>query len=45
MPPPNRRFLECAEQDIRVGEVGELLREYRRMAQALRSTGAFDDAS
>lgn len=45
MPPPNRRFLECAEQDIRVGEVGELLREYRRMVQALRLAGAFDDQS
>ncbi|KAF8584031.1 hypothetical protein K439DRAFT_1653309 [Ramaria rubella] len=43
IPPPNRRFLECAEQDIRVGEVGMLLREYRRMVQALRQVGAFED--
>ncbi|KAF8511834.1 hypothetical protein BU17DRAFT_54371 [Hysterangium stoloniferum] len=43
IPPPNRRFMDCAEQDIRVGEVGELLREYRRMAQALRAAGFFEE--
>ncbi|KAH7885677.1 hypothetical protein F5I97DRAFT_1874306 [Phlebopus sp. FC_14] len=42
-PPPNRRFLECTEQDIKVSEVGELLREYQRLVECVRSIGAFDE--
>lgn len=43
LPPPNRRFVECTEQDIRVSEVGELLREYQRLVEAVRSTGGFQE--
>ena len=43
LPPPNRRFVECTEQDIRVSEVGELLREYQRLAEAVRSAGGFQE--
>ncbi|KIJ55233.1 hypothetical protein M422DRAFT_63368 [Sphaerobolus stellatus SS14] len=43
IPPLNKRFMECAEQDIRVGEVGELLREYRRMALALKNAGMLEE--
>lgn len=41
--PPNPRFLECAADDLKVGEVGELLREYRRLAEAVRAMGGFLD--
>jgi len=43
LPPPNRRLLECTEQDIKVSEVGELLQEYRRLVEAVRSIGGFDE--
>jgi hypothetical protein len=43
LPPPNRRFVECTEQDIRVSEVGELLREYQRLVEAVRSAGGFQE--
>lgn len=39
--PPNPRFLECSEDDIKVSEVGELLREYKRMVEAVRAMGGF----
>ncbi|KAF9244216.1 hypothetical protein BU15DRAFT_86138 [Melanogaster broomeanus] len=42
LPRPNRRLLECTEQDIKVSEVGELLREYRRLVEAVHSIGGFD---
>ena len=42
-PPPNCRFVECTEQDIWVSEVGELLREYQRLVEAVRSTGGFQE--
>ena len=40
-PPPNRQFVECTEQGIRVSdsEVGELLREYQRLVEAVCSAG------
>ncbi|KZT70854.1 hypothetical protein DAEQUDRAFT_667251 [Daedalea quercina L-15889] len=41
--PPNPRFLACSEDDIRVSEVGELLREYKRLAEAIRAMGGFND--
>ncbi|KAL6306233.1 hypothetical protein BKA93DRAFT_895417 [Sparassis latifolia] len=41
--PPNSRFLSCTEDDIKVSEVGELLREYRRLAEAVRMMGGFHD--
>ena len=43
LPPPNRRFVECTEQDIRVSEVGELLREYQRLVEAVRCAGGFQE--
>ena len=43
LPPPNRRFMECTEQDIRVSEVGELLREYQQLVEAVRSAGGFQE--
>ncbi|KIP01084.1 hypothetical protein PHLGIDRAFT_123687 [Phlebiopsis gigantea 11061_1 CR5-6] len=39
--PPNQRFLECTEDDIKVSEVGELLREYKRMVEAVKVMGGF----
>ncbi|KAG1841241.1 hypothetical protein DFJ58DRAFT_77051 [Suillus subalutaceus] len=43
LPAPNKRFMECAEDDLRVSEVGELLREYRRLVEGVRAMGAFDE--
>ncbi|KAH7919350.1 hypothetical protein BV22DRAFT_1123345 [Leucogyrophana mollusca] len=43
LPPPNRRFVECAEDDIKVSEVGELLREYKRLVEGIRAMGGFDE--
>ncbi|KAI0718069.1 hypothetical protein C8T65DRAFT_706982 [Cerioporus squamosus] len=41
--PPNARFMSCTEDDIKVSEVGELLREYKRLAEALRAMGGFHE--
>ncbi|KAG6038924.1 hypothetical protein E4U41_003491 [Claviceps citrina] len=42
--PPNRRFLELqTAADLKLGEVRDLLRDYRRLAAALKKMGAFDD--
>ncbi|KAI0630746.1 hypothetical protein C8Q77DRAFT_1063148 [Trametes polyzona] len=41
--PPNPRFMTCTEDDIKVSEVGELLREYKRMAEAVRAMGGFHE--
>ncbi|KAI0339369.1 hypothetical protein BDW22DRAFT_1336368 [Trametopsis cervina] len=41
--PPNARFLECSEDDIKVSEVAELLREYKRMVEAVRAMGGFHE--
>ncbi|KAI0072635.1 hypothetical protein K474DRAFT_1604721 [Panus rudis PR-1116 ss-1] len=41
--PPNPRFLECTVDDIKVSEVGELLREYKRLVEAVRAMGGFHD--
>lgn len=43
LPAPNKRFMECAEDDLKVSEVGELLREYRRLVQGVQAIGAFDE--
>ncbi|GAB0133210.1 hypothetical protein EsDP_00001623 [Epichloe bromicola] len=44
LPPPNKRFLELqGPGDLKLGEVRELLKEYRRLAVALKNLGAFDD--
>ncbi|KJZ74062.1 hypothetical protein HIM_06511 [Hirsutella minnesotensis 3608] len=42
--PPNKRFLELqSPDDLRLSEVQELLKDYRRLAGALKSLGAFDE--
>ncbi|CAL1715405.1 unnamed protein product [Somion occarium] len=41
--PPNPRFLECTVDDLKLSEVGELLREYKRLAEAVRAMGGFHD--
>ncbi|KAL0953328.1 hypothetical protein HGRIS_004573 [Hohenbuehelia grisea] len=41
--PPNQRFMECIEDDLRVSEVGDLLKEYRRLVTAVRAAGGFDE--
>ncbi|KAG5941542.1 hypothetical protein E4U60_007877, partial [Claviceps pazoutovae] len=43
IPPPNKRFLEVqGPGDLKIGEVRDLLKEYRRLAVALKNLGAFD---
>jgi hypothetical protein len=42
--PPVKRFLELqSPADLRLGEVLELLRDYRRLAGALKDLGAFKE--
>jgi len=41
--PPVQRFLECSEEDLRVSEVRELLREYRRVVEGMRALGGFQE--
>ncbi|KAK2605046.1 hypothetical protein N8I77_007925 [Diaporthe amygdali] len=42
--PPNKRFMEMQNpSDLRIGEVLELLRDYRRLAGALNEMGAFKE--
>ncbi|KDQ19165.1 hypothetical protein BOTBODRAFT_52326 [Botryobasidium botryosum FD-172 SS1] len=42
IPPPNPRFMECSVADLRMGEIGELMREYRRVVEGLRALGGFE---
>ena len=40
--PPIQRFLDIAgAEDLKVGEVAELLKDYKRLAGALKNMGAF----
>ncbi|KAJ6562497.1 hypothetical protein B0H19DRAFT_1144755 [Mycena capillaripes] len=41
LPPPNPRFLDCAADDLRLAEVAELLRDYRRLVDGVRAVGGF----
>ncbi|KAJ6784962.1 hypothetical protein PWT90_01761 [Aphanocladium album] len=42
--PPNKRFMEISTPgELRLGEVLELLRDYRRLAGALKKLDAFED--
>ncbi|KAL5537087.1 hypothetical protein ACEPAF_910 [Sanghuangporus sanghuang] len=43
--PPSRRFLECTAEDLKMSEIPELLREYRRLVEGVRNMGAFDEHS
>ncbi|KAJ3815289.1 hypothetical protein F5876DRAFT_31022 [Lentinula aff. lateritia] len=41
-PPPNNRFLNCTSvEDLRIGDVVELLREYQSLVQAVKNAGGF----
>ncbi|ORY65625.1 hypothetical protein BCR35DRAFT_308555 [Leucosporidium creatinivorum] len=42
---PVQRFMECEAEDLRLGEVAELLREYRKLALALATKEAGGDDS
>ena len=42
--PPIKRFMEIqSPADLRIGEVLELLRDYRRLAGALKELGAIKE--
>ena len=41
--PPVQRFLECCEDDLRLSEVKDLLREYRRVVEGMRDLGGFQE--
>ncbi len=42
--PPNKRFMEMQNAaDLKVGEVFDLLREYKRLAGALKEMDAFKE--
>lgn len=41
--PPNQRFLEAAADDLRLSEVKELLREYKRVVDGMRAVGGFEE--
>ncbi|KHN99520.1 VPS9 domain protein [Metarhizium album ARSEF 1941] len=44
IPPPNKRFMEIQSPgELRLGEVRELLKDYRRLAGVLKNMGAFDE--
>ncbi|PBK86415.1 hypothetical protein ARMGADRAFT_1169145 [Armillaria gallica] len=40
--PPNKRFLDCEVDDLKMSEVAELLREYRRVVEGVRAIGGFE---
>ncbi|RDA87993.1 hypothetical protein CP532_3440 [Ophiocordyceps camponoti-leonardi (nom. inval.)] len=45
IPPPIRRFIEVGDpSDLRIGEVRDLLLDYRRLASALRNLGALEES-
>jgi len=41
--PPNRRFVECHEDDLKVSEISELLRDYKRIVEGVRAMGGFEE--
>jgi len=44
IPPPNKRFMELQNPgDLKLNEVLELLRDYRRLAGSLQKMGAFEE--
>ncbi|TFK51943.1 hypothetical protein OE88DRAFT_1488677 [Heliocybe sulcata] len=40
--PPKQRFLECSADDLKISEVSELLRDYRRLVEGIRAVGGFE---
>lgn len=41
--PPVQRFLECSEEDLRLSEIKDLLREYRRVVEGMRALDGFQE--
>lgn len=41
--PPVERFLECSEEDLRLSEIRDLLRDYRRVVEGMRALGGFQE--
>ncbi|KAG5339356.1 hypothetical protein C0989_004636 [Termitomyces sp. Mn162] len=41
--PPIARFVECSAGDLRLSEIGELLRDYRRLVEGIRAVKGFDE--
>ncbi|KAJ7216388.1 hypothetical protein GGX14DRAFT_358898 [Mycena pura] len=39
--PPNLRFMDCTADDLRLAEITELLKEYRRLVEGIRAVGGF----
>lgn len=35
--------MECTVDELKLSEIGELLREYRRLADGIRAAGGFDE--
>ncbi|KIY71262.1 hypothetical protein CYLTODRAFT_441359 [Cylindrobasidium torrendii FP15055 ss-10] len=42
--PPNKRFMECAPEDLRIAEIAELLKDYRRIVEGVKGIGAFKES-
>ncbi|KAK0460569.1 uncharacterized protein EV420DRAFT_1267738 [Desarmillaria tabescens] len=40
--PPNKRFLDCEVDDLKMSEIAELLKEYRRVVEGVRAIGGFE---
>jgi len=44
--PPNKRFMELQNPgDLKINEVLDLLRDYRRLAGSLQKLGAFEETT
>ncbi|KAG6884291.1 hypothetical protein C0993_012436 [Termitomyces sp. T159_Od127] len=41
--PPITRFVECSAGELRLSEVDELLRDYRRLVEGIRAVKGFDE--
>ena len=41
--PPIQRFVTCTADELRLSEVGELLRDYRRLVEGIRAMSGFDE--
>ncbi|KAJ8516880.1 hypothetical protein ONZ45_g5866 [Pleurotus djamor] len=39
--PPNERFMSCSDGDLKILEVAELLKDYRRLVNGIRAAGGF----
>jgi hypothetical protein len=43
IPPPNPRFIHSSAEDLRISEIPALLLDYRRVVEALRALGGFQE--